>query len=1132
MTQDTYPPHIRPLLLAAVALLGSCGEPEESAVRPTQGAGIAKPDTGAPVGGFPALPPTGGGSAVGLTSGPGLNLTGAPSPAVQDPINRSLEQELLLRSARSAVALGHTAEALELFDSYLIQTPTDQAARDEYAGLLVQDGQLAKARDMFEESVGLMPQSSGSRRSLIDVLIIGGEYAEAARHLELIVTQDGNDVEAAALLCRAYTWVKDLERAEEIFDRNLTRLDPSSDRDQRILAPVLLDLQRPEEALPQLERLHTRNPRELTWAASLVLCYELLGEADRAAKQVQEMAEMSEETADARIHLVDQLLSMQNFKLAMQVNQQILVAEPDNSMAKLMSARILLGAYDVRRAREALDDLASELAGMRRFKLARAQLHKLTGDWATSQGLFESMLQQRPNDDSVRIELALLHREKGDLHRSKAELRKVPATSPYAVRAQVELARSFIIQGNHEAGAAICANLADERPNDPEPVVGLAKAHLEMGNSAQALAMCQRFIETHTADPRATAQVRVAMGMAQLQSGNAVQAAQTFKLAIELPTMRDPEAYYGLALARARGMSEASGSLARMSSTIVSSGEDIRRRIELGKLALGDQEHEIAEEFFSTALRWQPNNTAAMILMGEAENLALKAGKDVDPTKTFMTVLTTEPTNARARLGLARSYAIQRDFDTAIKEYEALVAQDGSYDLARREYARALFWDHRYEASFEAYELLIAGLPDELLSVDLLGVGNPGGGPRLEADFEGSIELSQAVELELNAKRGMDWRPALAAVSLEKLLVLEPSNQEALFDLAQIEHRRGDTNRALELYDELITISGGHTEAKTARAGALSETQASINLATGSQERVGRGNLASMTETWTLADVQFPLGDREDYFGIGIGHRSYDGGGEFDPTITANSLRLLGSTRLSTNTVLNGTFEVPSYDRSDYFSSGLNGDAGVKYTSDKMLSIDLRLFRAPFAENNETMRRNLHRMGGRIGVAKKISPEIDFGGSLMVADYSDGNTLVEVNTFGSYELMPAPMELRLLLRADFLQAAEESSGVDDPNMLPTVDVPYFSPTGYSVYSAQADWKHDFGEDWFTGSKDMYYRATGRLAVDSNAIGYVELDMGVAWDVTKWLRMEGGFGLLRSSEIDISSANLMVTLLWP
>lgn len=1132
MTQDPLIPRTRLLLLASVALLGSCGEPEGNQAPTLQGLGTAQPEAGAPLGGMPPLPPTGGGTYQGLSPSPALNLTGAPSPEEQDPIERSLEQELILRSARSAVALGNKAEALELFDSYLIQAPMDYEARDEYAGLLVQDGQLAKARDMFEQSVGMMPENSTSRRSLIDVLVIGGEYAEAARHLELIVTQDSNDVEAAAMLCRAYTWVKDGKRAQEVFDRYLTRLDPKSDRDQRILAPVLLDMQRPEEALPQLERLHTRNPRELIWAASLVLCYELLGEADRAATQVQEMAEMSADSSEDRIHLVDQLLAMQNFKLAMQVNEQVLVANPGDAMAKLMSARILLGAYDVRRAREALAGLETELAGMRRFNLARAQLHKLTGDWASSQSLFEAMLLERPNDDSVRIELALLHREKGDLHRSKAELRKVPAASPYALRARMELARSFIIQGNHQAGAAICANLADERPNDPEPVVGLAKAHLEMGNSAQALAICQRFIETHSSDPRAVAQVRVALGMAQLQSGNSVQAAQTFKLAIELPTMRDPEAYYGLALARARGMSEASGSLARMSSTIVSSGEDIRRRIELGKLALGDQEHAIAEEFFATALRWQPNNTAAMILMGEAENLALKAGKKVDSTKTFMSVLAKEPTNARARLGLARSYAIKRDFDSAIIEYEALVAQDGGYDLARREYARALFWDHRYEDSFEAYELLIAGLPDELLSVDLLGVGNPGGGPRLEADFEGSIELSQAVELELEAKRGMDWRPVLAAEALERLLVLEPSNQEALFDLAQIQHREGNTDQAITLYDQLITISGGHTEAEVAKAGAESEVQASFNIATGSQERIGRGNLTSMTETWSLADVQFPLGDRADYFGIGIGHRTYDGGGEFADKVTANTLRLLGSKRLGERTVLDGTFEVPSYDRNDYFGSGLNGDAGVSYVSDKQLSINLRLFRAPFAENNETMARNLHRMGARFGVSKKATPDIDFGGSVMVADYSDGNTLVEINTFGAYELMPAPMELRLLLRADFLQAAEESDAVDDINLLPTVDTPYFSPTGYSVYSAQADWKHDFGSDWFTGSKDMYYRATGRLALDSNAVGYVELDMGVAWDVTKWMRLEGGFGLLRSSEIDVSSANLMVTLLWP
>ena len=115
---------------------------------------------------------------------------------------------------------------------------------------------------------------------------------------------------------------------------------------------------------------------------------------------------------------------------------------------------------------------------------------------------------------------------------------------------------------------------------------------------------------------------------ALLLAGNTVQAARTFQLAMREPSMHEPEAFYGLAVARARGSSSVRGEIARLSSNIATSGEGIRMRIELGKLALGDHDYKTASQYLNKALRWQPNNIAAMVLLGEAHNLALKAGDD------------------------------------------------------------------------------------------------------------------------------------------------------------------------------------------------------------------------------------------------------------------------------------------------------------------------------------------------------------------------------------------------------------------------------------------------------------------------------------------------------------------------
>lgn len=1047
-------------------------------------------------------------------------------------LQRTAEQELLLRSARNALALGNLAEALDLFDSYLLQLPDDQEVRVEYAGLLVREGRMGRAKEMYEEAIAVRPGDTLLRRSMADVLIMGGEYSSAIRQLEAIVEREPENLDAAAMLCRTWTWLKDFERAQGVFDRYLRKLDPTVEADQLLLAPVLLDMQQPKEALPYLERLHRRYPRELRWATHMVLCYELTGQADRAARTVKAMADLEPDVIDVRIRLVDQLLSLANYKLALAINEQVLSASPDDPIAKLMAARILLDAYDIARAREALAVLEKELGGLRAWQLASAQLHQQTGEWVAAQSIYAMMLLNDPSDHDVRLKLAALQREKGDVHRAKAELRKIPFDSPQGPRARLELASTLVAQGRSQDAVGICSALLAKRPNDVEAALGLARAQIEMGAFVQAKATCQRFIEEHSADTMAIGQIRVVLARAHMIEGNAIQASRIYQLALQEPTVHSPAVFYGLSLARSRGFSAASGEMALMSSAVLSTGEDVRLRIELGKLALGDQDHERAIAYLSNVLRWQPDNLTALVLLGEAQNLALKAGESVDPLRTFSTVLARNPGNTRARLGLARSHVIRREFEDAVSAYEGLVAQDATYAFARREYARALFWDHRYTEAFEAYDELLAGLPTEAIAVDVFGSGAPGSGLRAELDFEAELELSEAVSLELEAKMNSDWRPEVAIKALERLVVVEPANQEARFEFAQLLHRRGRTSRAINEYEDLLEVSGGHSEATEALAGAQREISPRLDFSTGSEERNGRDGLAFMDESWALADVTFPFGDRDDYAGIGIGRRHYSTGGQGDNDLHANVLRLFGANRIGERTTISGQIEVPSYDREDLLQDRLYYDVGMQYVSSNELAVDLRIFSEPVAQNFVTLDRDLNRAGARVGLTKKSSRRIDYGGSLLFANYSDENSQVEGNVFAAYQFNPAPQEFRVLVKGDFVSFGEESVAPPDPTNLASLAIPYFSPKGYSIYSVQADWKHQFGTDWFTGSKDMYYRASARSAIDSNSVSFFEIDVGAAYDFTDWLGIQAGVRMLRSSALDLTSSNALLTIRWP
>jgi hypothetical protein len=183
-------------------------------------------------------------------------------------------------------------------------------------------------------------------------------------------------------------------------------------------------------------------------------------------------------------------------------------------------------------------------------------------------------------------------------------------------------------------------------------------------------------------------------------------------------------------------------------------------------------------------------------------------------------------------------------------------------------------------------------------------------------------------------------------------------------------------------------------------------------------------------------------------------------------------------------------------------------------------------------ENVETLRRDLNRSGARLGLSKKASRRVDYGGSLMFANYSDDNSQLEANLYAAYEFQPAPLEFRMLLKADFENFSNENATLTAPGDLASALTPYFAPKGYSVYSLQMDWKHQFGEDWFTGSKEMYYRASGRAAIDSNSVGYYEFDMGAAYDFSEWFGVRVGVRLLRSGAIDVTTSNALIVIRWP
>ena len=168
---------LTPLLCALHLLLSGCSP------------GVSEPNTTSGDGGW-SLPTGGALVATGTTGGgqqaPFGVVSTSVTPLVSAPLDRTAEQELQLRSARNAVAMGNNSQAIELFQSYLSRTFGDHEAKMEYAGILVREGHLDSALRALEELREDQPGDAETRRRLADVLIMGGEYWSAIANLEEI----------------------------------------------------------------------------------------------------------------------------------------------------------------------------------------------------------------------------------------------------------------------------------------------------------------------------------------------------------------------------------------------------------------------------------------------------------------------------------------------------------------------------------------------------------------------------------------------------------------------------------------------------------------------------------------------------------------------------------------------------------------------------------------------------------------------------------------------------------------------------------------------------------------------------------------------------------------------------------
>ncbi len=468
--------------------------------------------------------------------------------------------EARLRRAEALIAANRRDEAEALLAPMAAEGSRSVAppAAFSLGGSKVDRGRWSEAVSICDDAIRRVPDSPWAPRLLFrsaEALARDGKLAEArARFLKVAddYPKDSWAMPARLRAARAALEAKDFASAETIASELPAKLPSDALRAEArlIAARAALGRDRPKDAIAALEALIAgdRPTAEVAQSASyyLGLAYKADGQADRAAKLLDDLARSGDApaSADARLAIGFHHFEARRFDEAAKAFQGYLDARPKGEDAPQALAYLALSRTELKQA-----------------DAARAALDRLAAEWPGSDALTRS-----------RVILAESALDSGRFDDASALFRLVAdaGESKWKARALSGLGWS-LLQANHpeEAASAFAALLAHS-PQDPLA----ADAALGRG---QALEACKKdeealeaFASVATSYPRTpqAGSARVAHARLLSRTGKAAEASEEFRGLIAAPpkdvTADDLMVEWGWALHDAGRAAEADAAFRRL----------------------------------------------------------------------------------------------------------------------------------------------------------------------------------------------------------------------------------------------------------------------------------------------------------------------------------------------------------------------------------------------------------------------------------------------------------------------------------------------------------------------------------------------------------------------------------------
>ena len=1089
------------------------------------------------------------------------------SPDVVIPSHQLSRWKILQRAARNAVDLGNLPTAISRFREMLDLVPEDHATRFEYAGLLLQTGKTAEAKQEFQRLAHEHSEQPKYQEALADLLIQSQDYEAARNVLRQILLQSGANTPVAVKLAKTYAWERRFEEAADIYDRYLKDISQVAPQGRRELATLLMSMNRNADALDLLlaVRAELSTPAyepgltDESILADIILCSVRLMQRELAMTSIDELRQHPLRDSQIWLGLAEQLYREQAFVEALAVFEIVSQTTPESQPARLGAARTHLRLLQVGQARQILDELQGASATPM-YSTVEADYFTMVGEWANAVSVATQRLRENPTDLEAGVLLGNAFHTSGQFDRAHAVYTQVLNQCGNDADQQAEIQR--LIAANHtlsrrfELAVPILEALLIANPADIASRLQLIRTYVKSKQFGEAERYAR--LRPDDLDPRHRYALRTELGFVLLERGRYAEAAREFESLLQVGGEITPDAAYGLYRTQQRlGNSHAARAALLLGPT--PSAPPAMWAIVIAGRALADCDCPLAMEILDQYLKLSPGHPVALNLRGEAAGQCDcgcgcdddESGCDRDVCQTdcggdgagyFREVLLISPANIRARLGLARSMGRHHEFEAAYAEYEQLLQFDPDNINLRREVGRLVdgwqgieragsFYMRPTDAAIELDALFASPANGDGIVVagGLIGGGlSPGFGTG-SASYSGlltgtsfgdsqSAAADSLLLTEYQAKYHRGWRNRWAIPMYEGLIDMEPTNEEAYFELGQVYASMNRTRCAIDVYDRLQEVNPCHRQARIARERLAWELNPQLRTGFTFGNQDGRNGLTDIRRTVNTVAGHFPIGDENEFFQVGYRHAV------LRPTGAAINHGEIGfarlQERLTADWLLFGEIDVEEYDYG--FSTRPTFEAGTQYWFNNDLFLQFGGFLNNVIENGESIRQDIFRAGLQLDAGWTIHRDWSLAGLYRWADYSDRNTLNEFSLGGAYRIWEGRKQLRALVDYNFLTFAEQS--ILQTSLLPPLSGtihPYFAPQSYSFASAGLEWKHWLSCDTFKGADQKWYQVYLGGRFDSQSEAFFLLRTQLYYDVTSWLTWTVESDFIRSEVYDQS-----------